>query len=182
MNDHPARPQIVQLFERTARDHDQACGDRAQDPDWPLWYASRLEAPLSELLGEEFHQAQIVHWLMDLDTEHEVRAPGAGWAAYCADAFVEHFLPSDTPRQDELALYYTPLCGYCTRVLRVVEKLGLEIELRNTMADRTHWQALMDARGRATVPVLWIRSPDGSERWMPESLDIIHYLQRSYGA
>ena len=182
MTQPAVRADLVRLFEQVARAHEAATGGHLEDPDWPLWYAARLEEPLSGLLGEDFHQAQIVHWLMELDTEHEIRAPGAGWAGWCADAFIEHFLPSDTPRQDELALYYTPLCGYCTRVIRVIERLGLEVEMRNTMTERNHWQALMDARGRATVPVLWIRSPDGTVRWMPESQDIMHYLERCYGA
>ena len=36
------------------------------------------------------------------------------------------------------------------------------------------------ATGRATVPVLWIQSPDGCVRWLPESLDIIQYLEKNY--
>jgi glutathione S-transferase len=82
--------------------------------------------------------------------------------------------------EEELALYYTPICGYCLRVLRVIERLGLEVELRNTIQDPKHWDALFAARGRATVPVLWIHRPGEEPRWMPESADIIDYLERHY--
>jgi hypothetical protein len=30
------------------------------------------------------------------------------------------------------------------------------------------------------APVLRITSPDGSERWMPESRDIVRYLEQTY--
>ena len=36
---------------------------------------------------------------------------------------------------------------------------------------------LIESRGRATVPVLRITSPNGEERWMPESPDIVRYLE-----
>ena len=39
---------------------------------------------------------------------------------------------------------------------------------------------LIEARGRATVPVLRITSPGGEERWMPESRDIVHYLEKTF--
>lgn len=59
--------------------------------------------------------------------------------------------------------------------------LGLNVELRNIYADADHLAALREVRGRTTVPVLRISSPDGEERWMPESADIVQYLQASYG-
>jgi len=80
----------------------------------------------------------------------------------------------------ELVLYHVPWCGYCKRVERALEELGLEIEHRD-VADPVHRGELREARGRTTVPVLRIREPDGTETWMPESLDIVAYLQRRYG-
>ena len=35
-----------------------------------------------------------------------------------------------------LALYKYDLCGYCRRVLRVIDELGVEIELRDTLKQR----------------------------------------------
>ena len=56
-------------------------------------------------------------------------------------------------------------------------RLGLDIELRNVDEDPQHRDALVKARQRATVPVLWVRSSDGDERWIPNSRDIVGYLE-----
>ena len=66
-------------------------------------------------------------------------------------------------------------------LLRVIEELDLDVELRHVYAEPKYRDELIEARGRGTVPVLWIQSPDGEVRWMPESLDIIEYLRRMYG-
>jgi len=76
-----------------------------------------------------------------------------------------------------LALYYYPSCPYCRWVLSAIERLGIDVELRDIHRDPEHRAALLAARGRGTVPVL--RVVDGtSERWMPESSDIIDFLER----
>ena len=76
----------------------------------------------------------------------------------------------------DLALYMKDWCGYCSRVKRAIADLGLTIPLRN-IADPEHLEALIAARGGRTVPVLKITHADGREEWMPESRDIIAYLQ-----
>lgn len=86
-----------------------------------------------------------------------------------------------TKNADQLALYYSPFCGYCVRVMRVIEDLGIDVEMRSTLEGPAHYSALVQARNRATVPVLWIKSRDGSVHWMPESRDIINYLQERFG-
>jgi glutaredoxin 2 len=53
--------------------------------------------------------------------------------------------------------------------------------MRNIIKNPDRRDELIEARGRATVPVLWIKSPDGNVRWMPGSLDIIRYLEDTYG-
>ncbi len=82
---------------------------------------------------------------------------------------------------DELELYYSPMCGFCIRVMQVMERLGVQAGTRNVWQDREAQQELMQARGRGTVPVLRIRRADGEDYWMPESADIIRYLQNAYG-
>ncbi len=64
---------------------------------------------------------------------------------------------------------------------RVIDEIGLDVELRSIHESQEHLEALLNARGRTTVPVLRITSPDGEERWMPESADIVRYLQATYG-
>ena len=61
-----------------------------------------------------------------------------------------------------------------------IDQLGIDVELRDVMQDSEHRDDLVEARGRATVPVLRIMSLEGEDRWMPESRDIIRYLQQTY--
>ena len=82
---------------------------------------------------------------------------------------------------DKLALYSSDGCPFCWYVMEAINRLGLQVEMRDIVRDRTRLVELIQGRGRPTVPVLWIQSPDGSVRWMPESRDIIHYLQETYG-
>jgi hypothetical protein len=66
-------------------------------------------------------------------------------------------------------------------VQHTIDALDVDVEPRNILIDPQHRSDLVDARGRATVPVLRITSPDGEDRWMPESRDIMAYLQKTYG-
>jgi glutaredoxin 2 len=75
------------------------------------------------------------------------------------------------------SIYGYPQCPFCTRVLRAMESLGLEIEFRNTMETSDYLEELIDATGRTMVPVLRIESEEGDVRWMPESADIVEYLE-----
>jgi glutaredoxin len=76
------------------------------------------------------------------------------------------------------AIYGYPQCPFCGRVTRALDSLGLEIEFRNTLESPEYLEELIDATGRTTVPVLRIESEEGEVRWMPESADIIGYLER----
>ncbi|MDC1528776.1 glutathione S-transferase N-terminal domain-containing protein [Gammaproteobacteria bacterium] len=75
----------------------------------------------------------------------------------------------------KLALYVTPMCGYCHYVMSTIQDLDLEVEIRNVYADRKDLEDLYNARKRTTVPVLRITT-DEEDRWMPESRDIVEYL------
>ena len=81
-----------------------------------------------------------------------------------------------TTRADDLVLYHYDSCGFCWRVRRTLEELGVEVETRDILESPEALRELMEARGRRTVPVLRIREP-GGDRWMPESADIIRYLR-----
>ncbi len=80
----------------------------------------------------------------------------------------------------DLSLYHYDGCFYCGRVRKALERLGVEVELRNIHAEPRHLADLLAARGRQTVPVLRIQKPEGDE-WMPESSDIVRYLERRFG-
>ena len=83
-----------------------------------------------------------------------------------------------------LALYKYDSCGYCQRVMRAIDALGLRehIEMRDVLVDPAHRQAVVDARGRGTVPVLRIDREDGTDvEWMGESADIVAWLYDQFG-
>lgn len=80
----------------------------------------------------------------------------------------------------DLALYYYDGCPYCERVRRALRDLEVEVEMRNVLHDKQHLADLVAARGRRTVPVLRIRK-EGGDEWMPESRDIVRYLNERFG-
>ncbi|MEM9174863.1 MAG: glutathione S-transferase N-terminal domain-containing protein [Myxococcota bacterium] len=83
--------------------------------------------------------------------------------------------------KETISLYGYPQCPFCARVLRAIEELDLDVPLRNTMQDGSSHDALVEATGRPTVPVLRIEHADGEVEWLPESADIIRYLIDHYG-
>lgn len=79
--------------------------------------------------------------------------------------------------KNRLTLYIRDYCMYCSRVLHVAQLLGLELEIRNIWQDRSYERELVEATGRRMVPVLAIAKGGGGQTWMPESRDIIRYLE-----
>ncbi len=77
----------------------------------------------------------------------------------------------------DLMLYVRPGCGYCHQVLLTVRHLHLTVETRDIWQSQTAARELQQATGRQTVPVLRITEDSGAVQWMPESGDIIRYLQ-----
>ena len=80
-----------------------------------------------------------------------------------------------------LSLYQYDSCPYCARVRSVLDRLGLEIELRDVLMEPEHSRDLIEATGRRTVPVLRIETAEGEVSWMPESAEIIRYVQERFG-
>ncbi len=176
------RDGIADLLRQTGQAHHEAfLATDGADPDWPIWYADYLREPLRDKLGIDLHRSQLIYCLMNASFEHEARGDGRDWAEFYADEFVEHFASAEAPAEDSLALYFFDGCPYCAMVQNAIAELGLDLELRNIFEDPSHRADLVSARGRATVPVLRITAADGEERWMPESRDIVRYLQETYG-
>ena len=172
------RKDLVDLFRETGRAHHAsfAATDGA-DPEWPIWYADHLQTPIADALGTPFTRSQLIYCVMDADFEQTARAPESDWSEFYADQFVERYARSPAPTEDRLALYHSRSCPFCALVTSVIDRLGLDVELREIFEEPRYREQLVDARGRATVPVLRITSPDGEERWMPESHDIVRYLE-----
>jgi glutaredoxin len=151
------------------------------DPDWPIWYAEYSKDTFAEQFGMSFTKSELIYCLMSANFEHDARAPDSEWPEFYANEIVERFAPSEAPAKDKLALYHFNGCPYCSRVRSEIDRLGIEVELRDVFQDAQHRDDLVDVRGRATVPVLRITSSDGEDRWMPESRDIVSYLHKTYG-
>jgi glutaredoxin len=182
MSDEIQIKQLAELFKKTGQAHHQAFIDTdGEDPDWPIWYAGYLEDRLTPFLAAPITRSRLVFCLVATDDEHGAASPNAPWPEYYAERVLECLGPAEEPKTDRLALYHFDGCPFCIRVRGVIGELGLDVEMRNIYEDKTRREELREARGRTTVPVLRITSGDGQDRWMPESADIIRYLQVTYG-
>lgn len=79
-----------------------------------------------------------------------------------------------------LELYETPGCGYCAKVRRKLDELDLEYVSHQVPGARSQRDEVKAISGQAGVPVL-VDTEHGVEG-MPESDEIVEYLERTYGA
>lgn len=169
---------LVELLRTAGRAHHAAfAATDGDDPDWPIWYADYLQKPIAERLGMRFNKTQLIQCLVSADVEHQARSPQSDWPEYYANQILEHCAASETPAEDKLALYHFNGCPFSNIAKAGINRLGIDVELRDIYQDPKHRDDLIKARGRATVPVLRITAPNGEERWMPESRDIVRYLE-----
>lgn len=76
-----------------------------------------------------------------------------------------------------LSLYHFDGCPYCGRVRDALQRLDLEVELRDIHTYPSYRNELVAATGTQMVPCLRIERPGGA-RWLHESADIVRYLER----
>ena len=76
------------------------------------------------------------------------------------------------------ALYYYDQCPFCQLVLRELNGLKTQVELKNTLTVPNNRQELVAGGGRTTVPCLRITNEGGEVQWMYESSDIARYLKK----
>ncbi len=175
------RDSLADLLQEAGHAHHTAFkATDGADPDWPIWYADYLKEPFAQRLDMDFHRSQLIYCLMNADFEHQARSPDSDWSEYYADEIIERYAPSESPEEDKLALYHFNGCPFCSMVRSAIDRLGINVELRDIFENPQYRDDLIKARERATVPVLLITSPDGEERWMPESRDIVHYLETTF--
>lgn len=175
------RNNLIGLLLEAGRAHHAAfSATDGADPDWAIWYADYVKEPFAQRLNMNFHKSQLIYCLMDADFEHKTRSPGRNWSEYYADEIIERYAPSESPEEDKLALYHFNGCPFCSIARSAIDRLGVKIELRDIFENSEYRKELIEARGRATVPVLRITSPDGEERWMAESRDIVRYLETTF--
>lgn len=168
---------LTALFQETV----DLAGEPEGNEDWPLAHAEHLVSRLpAHLGGASLSRADLVRCLLDAVQEYEAMERPSSWSSFCAGYCLERLAASVQPQRDKLALYHFDTCPFCRLVRREIDRLGIPVELRDIYGDPRHRRDLVSVRGRPTVPVLRITTPEGQERWMPESRDIIRYLQASY--
>jgi glutaredoxin len=172
---------LALLLEQAHESHAQAFANvNGLDPDWPIWYANYLHEPFTRQLGLDVHKSQLIYCLMDAEIEHEALSADRPWPEFYAAHLMDCHAPADIPEKEKLALYHFQGCPFCSIAREPIERLGLDVEYRDIYQDHNYLNELVEARGRATVPVLRITGPDGEDRWMPESRDIVHYIETTY--
>ena len=83
---------------------------------------------------------------------------------------------------EKLALYYYETCWFCGTVRTTMNRLRLNIELRDIHGNSGHHQRLISEGGSGTVPCLYIERDDGTVEWLYESRDISNYLVGRFGS
>lgn len=79
----------------------------------------------------------------------------------------------------DVLLYDLPGCPYCAKVKRRLEDLEVPYETVAVPADRAERDEVERVSGQRGVPVLVDESNDITG--MPESDEIVAYLERTYG-
>ena len=80
----------------------------------------------------------------------------------------------------DLELYRLPGCPFCAKVEAKLDELGLEYEQHDVPASHSQRTEVEAISGQTGVPVL-VDHSNGIEG-MPESRDIIEYLEEQYGS
>jgi glutaredoxin len=77
-----------------------------------------------------------------------------------------------------LELYELEGCPYCAKVKRKLDDLGLEYESHMVPRSHSERDEVKQVSGQTGVPVLV--DPDNGIEGMPESDDIVEYLETTY--
>jgi len=78
-----------------------------------------------------------------------------------------------------LELYELPGCPYCAKVTTKLDELGLDYVSHEVPSSHSKRTEVEEISGQTGVPVLV--DPDNGIEGMPESSDIIEYLEETYG-
>jgi len=78
-----------------------------------------------------------------------------------------------------LELYELPGCPYCAKVTTKLDELGLDYVSHEVPSSHSKRTEVEEISGQTGVPVLV--DPDNGIEGMPESSDIIEYLETTYG-
>ncbi len=62
----------------------------------------------------------------------------------------------------------------------MIESLNIEVEMRNIWDDSEYEKQLITATNRSVVPVLYYEDENQNANWLPESSDIVTFLNQEY--
>lgn len=77
-----------------------------------------------------------------------------------------------------LTLYFKPTCPFCRHVVGAIERLELEVEMKDISENEAFAAELIERGGKRQVPYL---VDTDKEIEMYESDDIVSHLQKNYG-
>ena len=82
--------EIAALFSSAGKAHHQAYIETdGEDPEWPIWYANFLQAPLSLLLDQALTISMIVYWVIKLDMDYRASGSDEAWPTWYAKRVAE---------------------------------------------------------------------------------------------
>ncbi|MFC6990149.1 glutaredoxin family protein [Haloplanus sp. GCM10025708] len=79
-----------------------------------------------------------------------------------------------------LQLYQLPGCPYCAKVRHKLDELGVDYETHEVPSSHADRTEVKEISGQTGVPV--VVDADHDVDGMPESDDIVAYLEETYGA
>jgi len=79
-----------------------------------------------------------------------------------------------------ITLYELPGCPYCAKVRRKLDELELDYDVVEVPSSHSRRTEVKEISGQTAVPV--IVDEDHGIDGMPESDDIVAYLERTYGS
>lgn len=77
-----------------------------------------------------------------------------------------------------LTLYTKATCPFCTRVFAVIDRLGIDVTIKDIAEDPAYAEELIARGGKQQVPYL---VDTEAEVEMYESDDIVSHMQKTYG-
>ncbi len=78
-----------------------------------------------------------------------------------------------------LTLYFKPTCAFSRRVIAVIERLELEVDMKDVSTDPALLDELVSKGGKTQTPYL----EDSENKFSDyESDDIVKHLQENYGS
>ncbi|WP_435100361.1 glutaredoxin family protein [Halarchaeum sp. P4] len=80
----------------------------------------------------------------------------------------------------DIELYVLPGCPYCAKVTSKLDELGLDYEAHEVPRSHDQREEVEAVSGQTGVPVLV--DPENDIEGMPESDDIVEYLESTYAA